>query len=65
VASTPEARFQVKNGNQSGVVRGGLMEFELVIHAGGGLQSTERGVALNMDVARAQHVATRSTGGGQ
>ena len=69
VANEPRASFRAKNVNEFGVVRGGLLEFELVLNgadwlgesAGSpavGSPGAERELPLTMDIGTAHHRTT-------
>ncbi|MES2693410.1 MAG: multicopper oxidase domain-containing protein [Verrucomicrobiota bacterium] len=70
VADDAEARFLAKNANEAGVVRGGVLEFELVLRGADWMKEIEGGAGvgaggqamlkLELEVARGKHVASRA-----
>ena len=70
VAEGPGATFRVKNANEFGVVRGGVMEFEMVLRGeewmrelsspASSEKAAEPMLTLSLDVARGHHVAQRT-----
>lgn len=68
VATESGVLFRATNANDAGVIRGGVMEFELVlqgadwlheIEQSGGNNSTAQTLKLELDVARGKHAATK------
>jgi hypothetical protein len=66
VAQAPGVSFRVKNANEFGVVRGGTMEFELVLRGGEwlGEKAAADSLTLSVDVARGHHVASHAVSNG-
>ncbi|HUR58539.1 MAG TPA: multicopper oxidase domain-containing protein [Opitutaceae bacterium] len=69
MAKEPRASFRIKNANEFGVVRGGLLEFELVLNgadwlgeitsaAAGAAPGAAQDVPLTLELGTARHVTT-------
>lgn len=68
IANESGVRFRAVNANDAGVIRGGVLEFELVlqgadwiheIEQAGGSTGAAQALKLELDIARGKHVATK------